>query len=112
MHAPCTCCKYISSAQSPFSDRVPFHNIPSSGVLMKGIGAEFLRTDALPGIRHMHGMYYQIRSKYYTLVGTELIQLYKFVCTIPTQNININLRSKLPFSRLLRHTWVKAVMLF
>ena len=35
---------YISSVYSPFSDRVvlPLHNIPSSGVLMKCIGAEFL----------------------------------------------------------------------
>ena len=40
------------------------------------------------------------------------IQLYKFVCTIPTQNININLRCKPPISRLLEHIWVKAVILF
>ena len=50
--------------------------------------------------------------KYCILSGIQIIQLYKFVCTIPTQNININLHSKPPFSRLLRHTWVKAVMLF
>ena len=36
----------------------------------------------------------------------------KFVCTIPTQNSNIKLHSKPPFSRLLRHTWVKEVMQF
>ena len=35
------------------------------------------------------------------LSGTQLIQLYKFVCTIPKQNININLHSKLPYSRLI-----------
>ena len=29
------------------------------------------------------------------------------VCIIPTHNINLHL---LPFSRILRHTWVKAVM--
>ena len=35
----------ISSVYSPFSDGVglPLHNIPSSGVLMKSIGAEFLQ---------------------------------------------------------------------
>ena len=37
------------------------HNIPSSGEVMKGIGAEFfLRPDALPGDNHMRGMQYQI----------------------------------------------------
>ena len=29
-------------------------------------------------------------SKYYIMSGTQLIQLYKFVCKIPTQNSNIN----------------------
>ena len=38
--------------------------------------------------------------KYTILTGTQLIQLYKFVCIIPTQNISINLHSQLPFSRL------------
>ena len=40
---------YTSSGYSPFSDRVglPLHNIPSSGVLMKSIGVEFLRPDGL-----------------------------------------------------------------
>ena len=53
---------YISSVYSSFSDRVglPLHNIPSLGVLMKSIGAEFLRLDALPGVHHMRGMQYQI----------------------------------------------------
>ena len=51
-------------------------------------------------------------SKYSILAGTQLTQLYKFVCTIPTQNNNINLRFKSMFSRLLRHIWEKAVMLF
>ena len=48
----------ISSVYSPFSDGVglSLHNIPSSGVLMKSIGAEFLRPEALPGINHMRGM--------------------------------------------------------
>ena len=43
------------------SDRVghSHHNIPSPGVLMKGIGAEvFLRPDALPGVNYMRGMQY------------------------------------------------------
>ena len=53
---------YILSVYSPFSDRVglPLHNILSSGVLMKSIGAEFLRPDALPGAIHMRRMHYQI----------------------------------------------------
>ena len=53
---------YISSVYSLFSDRVglPLHNSPSSGVLMKSIGAEFLRLDALPGVNHMRGMQYKI----------------------------------------------------
>ena len=53
---------YISSVYSPFSDSVglPLHNILSSGVLMKSIGAEFLRPDALPGVNQMGGMKYQI----------------------------------------------------
>ena len=53
---------YISSVYRPFSDRVglPLQNIPSSEVLMKSIGAECLRPDALPGVNHMRGMKYQI----------------------------------------------------
>ena len=40
-------CYYISLLYSPFSDRVglPLHNIPSSGVLMKSIGADFFTTE-------------------------------------------------------------------
>ena len=33
-------------------------------------------------------------SKYNILAGTQIIQLYKFVCTILTPNSNINLRCK------------------
>ena len=57
------------SVYSPFFDRagLPRHNIPSSGVLMKSIGEEFLRPDALPGVNHMRGMQYQI-----VLVGTQI----------------------------------------
>ena len=53
---------YISSVYSPFSDGfgLPLHNIPSSGVLMKSIGAELLRPDALPGVNLMRGMQYKI----------------------------------------------------
>ena len=45
-----------------FSDGVgsPRHNIHSPGVLMKVIGAEFLRLDALPGVNHMCRMQYKI----------------------------------------------------
>ena len=56
--------KLISSASvySPFSDRVgpPSHNTPFPRVLMKSIGAVFLRPDALPDVNHMRGMQYQI----------------------------------------------------
>ena len=50
----------LSSVYTPFSDRVglPLHNIPSSGVLMKSIGAEFLLPDALPGVNLMRGVQY------------------------------------------------------
>ena len=72
---------------------------------MKSIGAEFLRPEAIPNVNHMRGMQYKI-------VLNIAYSCKKFVCTIPTQNINVNIRSKTPFSRLLRHTWVKAVMQF
>ena len=51
-----------SSVYSPFSDRVGFppHNTPFPRVLMKSIGAVFLRPDALPVVNHMRGMQYQI----------------------------------------------------
>ena len=52
-----------SSVYSPFSDRVglPPHNTFFPRVLMKSIGAVFLRPDALlPGVNHMRGMQYQI----------------------------------------------------
>ena len=49
-------------------------------------------------------------SKYNILAGTQLIRLYKFVCTISTQNSNINLHCELPFSRLSRLTWAMAVI--
>ena len=53
---------YISSVYIAFSERVglPFNNIPSSGVLMKIIGTEFLRPDALHDINDMRGIQYQI----------------------------------------------------
>ena len=52
----------ILSVYSPFYDGVglPLHNISSSRVLMKSIGAEFLRPDALPDVNHMRGMQCQI----------------------------------------------------
>ena len=52
----------LSSVCSPFSERVGLHphNAPFPGVLMKSIGAEFLRPDAFPGVNHMRGMQYQI----------------------------------------------------
>ena len=93
---------------SQFSDSVglPLHKIPSSGILKKSVGAVFLRPDARSGVNHMRGMQYQI------VINIAFCPKLKFVCTIITQNINMNLHSKPPFSRLLRHTWVKAVMQF
>ena len=79
---------------------------------MKSIGAEFyLRPEALPGVKPHAWEAISNSSKHKILTGTLLIH-YKFACTIPTQNININIRSKPSFSRVLRHTWLKAVMLF
>ena len=52
-----------SSVYSTFSDRVglPPHNTPFPRVLiLKSIGAGFLRPDALPDVNHMRGMQYQI----------------------------------------------------
>ena len=52
----------IASVYGPFSDGIglPLHNIPSSGVLVKSIGAAFLRPDAQSSVSHMLGMQYQI----------------------------------------------------
>ena len=57
----------VASVYSPFSDMVgfPLHNIPSVRVLMRSIGAEFLRPDAP----------YGVNPKYYILAGTQIIQL-------------------------------------
>ena len=79
---------------------------------MKSIGAGILRTDLFPGVDHMRGMQNQIIINIAFMSETQLIQLYKFVFTIPTQNSNINLRSKPPFSHILCHIWVNAVMQF
>ena len=75
---------------------------------MQSIREKFLQPDALP-LRPPHALdAISNSSKYTFLTGTQLIQLYTF----PTQNSNINLHSKPPFSHLLRHTRVKAVMQF
>ena len=102
---------YISSVYSMFSDgiRLPLLNIPSLEVLMKSIGAEFLRPDALPGINHMRWIQYQ-SPKYNILAGTQLIQLYIFVCTIPTQNSTLIYALNIPLGAFFNV--VKAVMLF
>ena len=70
---------------------------------MKSTGAAFLRPDALPHTDAQPHTWDAISNiyKYNILVGTQLIQLYKFVCTISTQNSNINILSKPPFSCLL-----------
>ena len=58
---------------------------------MKSIEDEFFMT----GWRQPHAWDpVSNSSKHYILSGTELIQLYKFVYTIPTQISNINLRCK------------------
>ena len=51
-----------SSVYNPFSDRVglPPYNTFFPRVLMKSIGAVFLRPDTLPDVNHMRGMQYQI----------------------------------------------------
>ena len=79
---------------------------------MKSVGVYFLN-DECPSWHRAHALDAILnRSKYYILAGTQLIQFYKFMYIIPTQNSNINLHSKPPFSHVLRHTWVKAVMQF
>ena len=37
---------------------IPLHNIPSTVVLMKNIGAGFLRPNTHPDVNYMHGMQY------------------------------------------------------
>ena len=65
--------------------------------------SSFLMTEC-PSWRQPHAWNAISNSfKYNILDRTQLIQLYKFVCTIPTQNSNINLHHKQLFSRLLRH---------
>ena len=67
-----------SSVYSPFSDRV---------------GAFF--TTGCPSWRQPHAWdAISNSSKYNILAWNQRIQLYKCVCTIPTQNSNINLRWK------------------
>ena len=68
----------------------------------------YFMTDALPGVNHMQ---YQMVLNLHSGQNS-IITVVQIVCTIPTQNININLHSKLPFSRFLRHPWLKVVMLF
>ena len=73
---------------------------------MKSIGVEFLLPDVFFWCQPHAWDAVSNSSKYCILFGTQPIQLYTFVCTIPTQNININLHSKPFFNSLLRHTWV------
>ena len=82
-------------------------------MMVRKIFSPFWQFDGRPYWRQPHAWNAVSNSpKYGILSETQLIQLYKFVCTIPTQNNNINLHSKPPFSCILRHTWVKAVELF
>ena len=57
------------------SDEVglPLHNITSSEVLVKSIGADFLTTGALPGINHMRGIIHIMgisRKSKFTTIST------------------------------------------
>ena len=57
---------------------------------MKSIGAEFFLMTGCPSWRQPHAWHaVSNSSKYCILSETQLIQLYKFVCTIPTQSINL-----------------------
>ena len=91
---------------------------------VKGIGADFLRPDAFPGVNHMRGMYQIILN---------MALCPKFVCIIPTQN---GIKSQNATAQLIQRihitevlidlywlndaflliiiiiTWVKAVMQF
>ena len=102
---------YILSVYSPFSDRarLPPHNTPFPGVLMKSIRAAFLRLDALPDVNHMCGIQYKI-----VLNIIFWPEINEYSCT----NVYVQFLHKTatlfyavkpPFSRLLQHTWVKAV---
>ena len=61
---------------------------------MKSIGAVLLRPDAIPDVQPHAWDAISNSSKYNILAGNQLIQLYKVVRTISTQNSNINLRCK------------------
>ena len=61
---------------------------------MKSIEADYLRPDALPGVKPHAWDAVSNSSKYCIMSGTQLIQLYKFVCTISTQNINTHHKTK------------------
>ena len=43
-----------------FIESLDIKSLTFSRVLMKSIGEECLRPDALPGVNHMHGMKYKI----------------------------------------------------
>ena len=72
---------------------VTFWNPP--GVFMMSIVNKAFFMTGCPSWRQPH-MWDALpnHSKHCMLAGTQLIQLYKFVCTIPTQNINFKIHSK------------------
>ena len=79
---------------------------------MKSIGAAFIRQDALPDVNHIRGMQCQI-----VLNKILWSVIYEYSCT----NLCVQFLHKTapliytvkpPFSRLLRDTWVMAVMQF
>ena len=78
----------------PIGFDYPLITLPGPGVLMKSLEQHFFTTGC-PSWHQPHAWgAVSNSSKYNILAGTQLIQLYKFVCTIPTQNIHINLRCK------------------
>ena len=58
----CSVVYVLCASSSSVSYRVglPPHNAPFPGVLMKSIGAAFLRPDELPDVNYMRGMQCQI----------------------------------------------------
>ena len=104
---------YISSVYSPFSDRVrlPLHNVPSPGVLMKNIGAGILRPDALPG-ESTTWVGCNTQNRLNIIFWPELNSCTNLCVQFLHKTVTLIYAIKPPFSRLLRHTWVKAVMLF
>ena len=79
---------------------------------MKSIGAVFLRPDDLPDVNHMGGMQYQIVLNIIFLPDINEYSRTNVCEKFLHKTATLIYTVKPPFSRLLRHTWVKAVMKF